>query len=349
MSVIRYTKGDVLGADAEAFVNTVNCVGVMGRGVALQFKHAFPDNFKAYAAACERGAVKPGRMFVFDTGQLSPRWIINFPTKKHWRGKSRLEYIEKGMEDLVEQIRMHQIHSIAIPPLGSGLGGLVWSEVRRVIERGLQKVPEVEAVVYEPGGGPTETKAPKRPRMTAGRAALVGLMRRYLNAMMDTSLTLLEMHKLMYFLQAAGEPLRLRYAKGPYGPYAENLRHVLHDVNGYLITGYTGEGDTPSEELELAPGAVESAESYLASHAETRKHSDEVTKLVEGFETPFGLELLATTHWVITEERAERDEEVVEAVYAWGPQKAQFSREQIGIALERLRSGVLPMPRRRPG
>ncbi len=109
-------------------------------------------------------------MFVFDTGQLSPRWIINFPTKKHWRGKSRMEYIEKGMEDLVEQIRMRQIHSIAIPPLGSGLGGLVWSEVRRVIERGLQEVPEVEAVVYEPGGGPAETKAPKRPRMTAGRA-----------------------------------------------------------------------------------------------------------------------------------------------------------------------------------
>jgi hypothetical protein len=173
----------------------------------LQFKRVYPENFKAYVAACERGEVEPGRMFVFDTGQLAPRWIINFPTKQHWRAKSRIEYIERGMEALVEEIRARRIRSIAIPPLGSGLGGLVWSEVKPVIQRSLETVPEVTAVVFEPGGGPAADwkglKAAKRPRMTAGRAALVGLVGRFLSAMMDTSVTLLEVHKLMYFLQAA--------------------------------------------------------------------------------------------------------------------------------------------------
>ena len=342
ISVIRYTQGDVLGAEAEALVNTVNCVGVMGRGVALQFKRTYPENFKAYAAACERGEVEPGRMFVFDTGQLAPRWIINFPTKKHWRAKSRIEYIERGMEALVEEIRVRGIRSIAIPPLGSGLGGLAWSEVKPVIQRSLEAIPEIAAVVFEPGGGPPADwkgpKAAKRPRMTAGRAALVGLMGRYLSAMMDTSVTLLEVHKLMYFLQAAGEPLKLRYVKAPYGPYADNLRHVLREVNGYLITGYTGEGDAPNEELEVAPGAVESAESFLAEHERTRGHFDEVAQLVEGFETAFGLELLASAHWVMAKEGAANEEEVAEAIYGWSPRKKQFSGEQIGIAVQRLRS-----------
>src|SRR4051794_35950799 len=223
MAVIHYTKGDILDADVEALVNTVNTVGVMGRGIALHFKQAFPENFKAYAAACERGEVRPGRMFVFETDQLRPGWIINFPTKKHWRGKSRMEYIETGMDSLVEEIRERGIRSIAIPPLGSGLGGLDWKQVRPIIERRLSEVTDVDATIYEPGGGAQEMKPSKTPKMTPGRAALVGLMRRYLTAMMDTSITLLEIHKLMYFLEAAGQPLKLTYAKGYYGPYAENL------------------------------------------------------------------------------------------------------------------------------
>src|SRR5215211_2471223 len=207
MAVIRFTTGDILEADAEALVNTVNCVGVMGRGIALHFKNAYPENFKAYAVACDRGEVQPGRMFVFQTDQLTPRWIINFPTKRHWRGKSRLGDIESGMDALVEEIRNRGIKSIAIPPLGSGLGGLDWKKVRGVIERGLEEVPDVQVLIYEPGGGAGEMKAMTRPEMTPGRAALVGLMRRYLGAMMDSSITLLEVHKLMYFLQVAGEPL----------------------------------------------------------------------------------------------------------------------------------------------
>ncbi len=337
-AVIRYTKGDILDADVEALVNTVNTVGVMGRGIALHFKQAFPENFKAYAAACERGDVQPGRMFVFETDQLTPRWIINFPTKKHWRGKSRMEYIETGMDSLIEEIQERGIRSIAIPPLGSGLGGLDWKQVRPIIERRLSEVTDVDATIYEPGGGAQEMKPSKAPKMTPGRAALVGLMRRYLTAMMDTSITLLEIHKLMYFLEAAGQPLKLTYAKGYYGPYAENLRHVLQAINGYLIEGYSAGGDAPSEELRLRPGAVESAEAFLDDDPDTRGRFDEVTRLVEGYETPFGLELLATAHWAMSEEQARTDQEVVEAFSAWEPPKMQFSSDQIAVAAERLRT-----------
>lgn len=338
MALIQHTRGDIVEADAEALVNTVNCVGVMGRGVALDFKNAFPDNFKAYAAACDRGELRPGRMFVFDTGQLSPRWIVNFPTKRHWREKSRMEYIEAGMKALVEVIRERRIRSVAIPPLGSGLGGLSWPAVKPVIEDSLAELPELDVSIYEPGGRAGGPKASKPPKMTPGRAALVGLIKRYLAAMMDTSITLLEVHKLMYFLEASGEPLRLKYEKAPYGPYANNLRHVLREVNGHLVEGYTAEGDDPTEQIRLLPGAVESSDAFLAQHPDTLRRLSLVGELVEGFETPFGLELLATAHWVIAKEQPSSEREIEEAVYAWGPRKEQFTPAQIAIAVAQLRA-----------
>jgi O-acetyl-ADP-ribose deacetylase (regulator of RNase III) len=337
--MIQYTQGDILQADTEALVNTVNCVGVMGRGIALHFKQAYPANFKAYAAACKREEVQPGRMFVHDTGQPGPRWIVNFPTKRHWRGKSRIEDIEAGMHALVDEIRTREISSIAIPPLGSGLGGLAWNDVRPIVEAALAELPDVRAIVYEPGGQPQEAIQTAVPKMTPGRAALVGLIRSYLTGMMDTSISLLEIHKLMYFLQVAGEPLKLQYVKAPYGPYAENLRHVLQAVNGHLITGYTAGGDAPTEQVALMPGAVEKADAFLAEHPQTNERFDRVRELVDGFETPFGLELLATAHWVADNENARTDQAIADAFYAWNPGKAQFTQEQIGIAVERLRTG----------
>lgn len=152
--MIEYKTGDILAENAEALVNTVNCVGVMGRGVALQFKNVWPDNFRSYVAACSRNEVQPGRMFVFDTGRRNdPRYIINFPTKRHWRGKSRIEDIEAGLEALVAEIRNRGIHSIAIPPLGAGLGGLDWRDVRPRIERALGPLEDVKVIVFEPERG----------------------------------------------------------------------------------------------------------------------------------------------------------------------------------------------------
>lgn len=349
--MIRFAQGDILRAETEALVNTVNCVGVMGRGIALQFKNVFPDNFKAYETACRLGEVQPGRMFVFDTGRLTgPRYIINFPTKRHWRGKSRIEDIQAGLKALVAEIRARKIRSIAIPPLGSGLGGLEWARVRPLIERALAEVPEVNALVFEPGGAPSDGRANRSsevPKMTAGRAALLGLMDRYLIALMDPFITLLEIHKLLYFLQSAGEPLRLRYVKGPYGPYAENLRHVLRDIEGHLISGYGDGGDAPDKPLSLVPGAVSDAEAFLENHPATHEHFDRVVRLVEGFETPFGLELLATVHWVALQEKAQDETEVLQKTYAWAPRKKQFTPAQVHLAFERLRDeGWLASPSR---
>jgi len=336
--MIEFTSGDILRSEAEALVNTVNCVGVMGRGIALQFKNAYPDNFKAYAAACRRGEVQPGRMFLFETGQLTlPHYIVNFPTKRHWRGKSRMEDIVAGLTALAELIRTKGIRSIAIPPLGSGLGGLDWAEVRPRIEAGLRPLAGVQVFVYEPKGAPaSDTMAHSRevPKITAGRAALVELMHRYLRGLLDPFVTLLEVHKLMYFMQVAGEPLRLKYKQALYGPYAENLRHVLRAIDGHLIAGYDDGGDAPDKPLTLVPGAVEDAAAFLAEHADSRARFDKVAELVEGFESPFGLELLSTVHWVMTNDRVRSLDDVVAHTYAWNVRKRQFTPRQIGIAAD---------------
>lgn len=339
--MIRSTTGDILKAEAEALVNTVNCVGVMGRGIALQFKQVFPANFKAYAAACKREEVQPGRMFVFDTGALTPpRYVINFPTKRHWRGKSRIEDVEAGLVALVDEVRARRIRSIAIPPLGSGLGGMDWSQVKPLIERSFMALPEVEVQLFEPAGATADSRANLStdvPKMTAGRAALVELMRRYFGALLDPSISLLEVHKLMYFLQAAGEPLRLHYVKAPYGPYAENLRHVLREVEGHLVSGYADGGDAPDKPLSLVPGAVEEAERFLNAHADTHARLDRTAALVEGFETSYGLELLSTVHWVATQEGAVSVPEITGAVHRWSTRKRQFTEGQVKQTTERLR------------
>lgn len=349
--MIRYMQGDILKADTEALVNTVNCVGVMGRGIALQFKQAFPANFQAYARACQQGVVQPGQMFVFEADVLTgPRYLINFPTKRHWRGKSRMEDIEAGLTALVAEIRARHIRSIAIPPLGSGLGGLDWADVRPRIEHALAALPEVEALVFEPGGAADAraNHSTEVPTMTPGRAALVGLMDRYLAGLLDPSISLLEVHKLMYFMQEAGESLRLRYVKAPYGPYAENLRHVLRTIEGDLISGYTDGGDAPTKQLALVSGAVADANAFLADHSDTHAHFDRVVGLVEGFETPFGLELLSTVHWVARHEGAASAEAAMAATYAWNDRKRQFSRTQIELAWRRLYEGHWLRPIKAP-
>jgi O-acetyl-ADP-ribose deacetylase (regulator of RNase III) len=281
-------------------------------------------------------------MFVFDTGQLTkPRYIINFPTKRHWRGKSRLEDIESGLQALVREVRQRSIRSIAIPPLGCGLGGLQWSQVRPRIEAALAALPDVHAIVFAPSPR-TDTsevvESTEVPRMTPGRAALVGLMNRYLTGLLDPFISLLEVHKLMYFMQEAGERLRLRYTKAPYGPYAENLRHVLTSIEGHLVSGYTDGGDDPEKQIELVPGAVADATHFLAEHPETHRRFDRVADLVQGFETPFGLELLSTVHWVAAREGAATEEEALERTYAWNERKSRFSPRQIRLAWDVLRT-----------
>ncbi len=340
--MIEYKSGDIFADDAEAIVNSVNCVGVMERGIALQFKNRFPDNFSAYAAACKRGEVVPGKMFVFETGQISnPRYIINFPTKRHWRGKSRIEDIESGLAALANEITERGIRSIAIPSLGSGLGRLDWDVVRVCMRNTLQPLDDVKIVAFTPDSQPEMPLANPvvdKISMTPARATLIVLIHQYLylNSLLEPFVTLLEIHKLMYFAQEAGEPLKLTYRKAPHGPYAENLRHMLMKIENRFISGYQDNVDTPNKPIDLMPQAAMEAESYLENNHQTRENIARVHNLVDGFDSSFGLELLATVHWVAKESSPSSDDEIIERTYQWGEQKRKFSERQIKIVLRRL-------------
>lgn len=335
--MIKYITGDLFQDNSQAIVNTVNCVGVMGRGIALQFKKAYPDNFKAYASACSKDMVKPGKMFVYKTGALiGPEYIINFPTKRHWRGKSRIEDIESGLKHLVTVIDELNIKSIAIPPLGAGLGGLKWSDVKKLIENSLSEFKSVDITIYEPKGTPAPlniVKNRKVPNMTPGRAALISLMNEYLKGLLDPFISLLEIHKLMFFLQESGEALKLNFKKAQYGPYAENMRHVLNHIEGYYVSGYADGGDSPSKPIQLMPGAYEEAQKFISSQKETLSRLNKVIDLVDGFESPYGLELLSSVYWVKKYDKAESTEAVFSCIHNWNRGKHKFTKRQIGIAL----------------
>lgn len=336
--MLELVRGDILKADAEALVNTVNCVGVMGRGIALQFRKAFPENFRIYKSACGKKKIHPGTMLVYDLNRFhNPKYVVNFPTKRHWKGKSKIEDIESGLIALVNEVRERNIHSIAIPPLGCGLGGLSWRQVRPMIEMVFAELPDVRVLLYEPAGAPAAeamVKAKTAPKMTVGRAALLGLMNRYLRAVMDPFVSLLEVHKLMYFMQESGEDLRLSFAKAVYGPYAQNLRHVLNAIEGYYISGYADAEDRPEVQIELMPEAVEKAARFLEDHYSTREHFDRVVDLIKGFETSFGMELLATVHWVATREYTQTIDQAIKQTYEWNARKQMFQEAHIRTAWE---------------
>lgn len=337
--MIEFKTGNLLEANAEALVNTVNTAGVMGKGIALQFRQAFPQNFAVYQKACKRNEVQPGEMLVVETGQLTnPRYIINFPTKRHWKGKARLEDIEAGLKDLVRVIGEENIRSIAIPPLGCGFGELNWDEVRPRIVSAIQPLEGVKAMIFETKGAPqaeTMRVTTKRPEMTIGRAALISLIDRY--ALPGYQLTLLEIQKLAYFLQEAGEPLRLSFVRHQYGPYAEKLNNVLQHIEGHYIRGY---GDrSQSAAIHLIPGSTQEAEVFLSRYLETKERLARVAELIKGFESPYGMELLATTHWLAREDpTVKRDYSVaIQGFQAWNERKrARFRPEHIQIAWKRL-------------
>jgi O-acetyl-ADP-ribose deacetylase (regulator of RNase III) len=337
--MIEDARGNLLQADVEALVNTVNTVGYMGKGIALQFKQAFPQNFAAYAQAVRTGEVRAGQMLVVPTGFVTnPRYIINFPTKRHWRERSRLEDIDSGLTALVGEIRRQGIRSIAIPPLGCGNGGLDWSVVKPRILKALGDLPEVRVLLYGPHGSPAPADMPirtKRPNMTAARALLLKLMEQYLG--LAYRLTLLEVQKLAYFLQEAGEPLRLGYEPGHYGPFATNLNKVLERIEGHFIRGY-GDSQKPDAEIGLLNGATRAADAFLVSHDSSRARLRRVAKLIEGFETPYGMELLSSVHWVATRSSEVRGaDDAVRAVHAWNDRKKRiFSASHIRVAWQQL-------------
>jgi O-acetyl-ADP-ribose deacetylase (regulator of RNase III) len=334
--MIELTRGNILRADAEALVNTVNCVGFMGKGIALQFKKAYPANYEAYRKSCDAGEVQPGRMFIFELqSMLNPKYVINFPTKRDWRAKSRYEDVESGLKALIAEVRRLRIRSIAVPPLGCGLGGLDWRKVRPMIEQAFTTLPEVRVFLFEPAGAPEARQMPvrtKRPKLTVARALFIRLMDQY--AAQSYRLTLLEIQKLAYFLQEAGQPLKLNYEAGHYGPYAPNLNKVLEVLERHYTSGY---GDTQKSdvEIQLVEGAAQEAGAFLANHEAEQERLNRVSHLIEGFETPYGMELLSSTHWVATHglPRAADKEQAVQGVAACNERKRRmFRAEHVRVA-----------------
>jgi len=232
-----------------------------------------------------------------------------------------------------------KIASIAVPPLGCGLGGLDWRDVKPLIEQAFAGVPAVQVVLFEPVGTPDAKAMPigtKRPNLTPARALFIKLMRQY--SQMAYRLTLLEIQKLAYFLQESGEPLRLNYVAHVYGPYAHNLNKVLETLDGHFIRGY-GDSQKPDVEIELLPGATDAADQFLAGHQGSADRLDRVAGVIDGFETPYGMELLASVHWVARHgsPAANDADEAVRAVHSWNDRKRRMFRpEHIRIAWNRL-------------
>ena len=339
--MIKNATGNLLQVDAEALVNTVNCDGFMGKGIALQFKQAWPENFDAYAKACRAKEVRPGKMFIWESGRMvNPRYIINFPTKRHWREKARIEDIRCGLRALVTDIRRLGIRSIVVPPLGCGNGGLDWQDVRPLIESAFAELPDTQVQLFSPAGAPDAKAMPintQRPAMTISRALFVKVMHQY--EALSYRLTLLEIQKLMYFLQEAGEPLRLRFEAGPYGPFAANLNKVLERIEGHLIRGY-GDSQKPDTEIELLPDAAKEADLFLSKHPLPIARVNRVSDLIQGFETPYGMEILSSVHWVCRhgKPKASTLESATESVHRWNDRKSKmFRSEHIRIAHQRLR------------
>ena len=330
---------------ADAIVNTVNCVGVMGKGVALEFKRRWPENFKQYKKLCAAEKLTPGHMFVFDTGDMlsvaKPRYLINFPTKQHWRAKSKISFIEDGLDDFVEQIKKYGIKSVALPPLGCGNGGLPWKDVKALIEEKLSSVGGVEFIVYTPKEPQTEPEYNNVPAtMTFERAMMVktvGEFEKYFGG----RLTRISLQKVVYFLQAMGVQYNLAFSRNMHGPYSEKLKDAFKKMEALnYIKGYSG--DTP--EIYVPSRAFAKADSFLAQD-NTLDHQDIIHRLsllIEGYESPYGMELLASVHYLVNSEGAETVDSVVESIKEWNHHKySEFSSEAIETAFERLRGDGL--------
>lgn len=350
--MIHYTQGNLLDAQVEALVNTVNTVGVMGKGIALMFKERYPVNTDSYLKACKVGKVRTGKMFVTESRELmGAKWIVNFPTKQHWRANSRIEWITEGLKDLRQFIIDNQVKSIAIPPLGAGNGKLDWNLVRKHIEALLANLEEVDIWIYEPTQ--TYQNVAKRKgveKLTPARALIAELVRRYW--ILGVECSLLEIQKLAWFLERTIEqqeidnPLKLQFEANHYGPYADKLRHLLDGLDGcYLKSDKRISDCKPFDVILFNDAKREQVQSYLKTMAQTYLPALEQTnKIIDGFESPFGMELLSTVDWLLVKGGCQPNvDAILVGMSNWpagkksGERKVRlFNQHVIEIALKRL-------------
>ncbi len=355
--MIHYTQGNLLEANVDALVNTVNTVGVMGKGIALMFKERFPKNMQAYAKACKKGEVVTGKMFVTETGELmGAKWIVNFPTKQHWRAKSKMAWVEEGLKDLRHFIAENQVKSIAIPPLGAGNGGLDWQNVKPKIEQALGNMQDVDIWVFEPTAKyQNVAKKSGIKNLTPARAMIAELVRRYWILGMECSL--LEIQKLAWFLQRVIEAkglqneLKLNFEANNYGPYANNLDHLLNALDGsYLKSDKRIPDSDPLDVIAFNDEKKELVESYLNSEGKDYLQAlEKASEIIDGFESPFGLELLSTVDWLLVREGCELTLESIKngiskwpAGQKWADRKlALFDDKSLHIAINRIKTIAL--------
>lgn len=350
--MITFKQGNLLESGAEALVNTVNTVGVMGKGIALMFKEAFPENFRAYAAACKKGEIVIGCVFVTEKPDWvsGTRWIVNFPTKKHWRHPSKLEWIEEGLQDLKRFIVESDVRSVALPPLGSGNGGLDWHAVRSRIEAALGSLSGVEVIVYKPTDKyQNVAKREGVQKLTPARALVAELVRRYW--ILGIECTLLEIQKLAYFLERQIEslqldnPLKLEFQADRYGPYASRLGHLLNGLDGsYLHCDRRVADASPFDVIWFDDTQKEKVALYLSTEATRYLPALEATaELIDGFQSPLGMELLGTVNWLLERGVEPTIAAIRSALREWpggataGERKQSlFDDRLIELALERL-------------
>ena len=353
--MVSLKQGNLLDADVEAVVNTVNTKGIMGKGIALMFKERFPENFDAYARACKEDEVRIGEMFVTTSDELfGPRWIINFPTKTHWRVKTQLEWIQEGLKDLVRVIEQNQISSIAVPPLGCGNGGLEWGSVRPLIVGALKGVEGLDAIVYEPTDEyQNVAKRNGVEKLTPARALVAEMVRRYCLLGIDCSI--LEVQKLVWFVERGvrviqvDDPLRLEFTANKYGPYSHRLTKLLDSLDGSYLGCKKRLADAgPSDRIWFNDAKKERVSAYITT-GEGNTYArvlEWAARTIEGFESPLGMELLATVDWLLEKEGVEPTVAAVKKGLAnWasgkeaGRRKLRILNDRlIGIALDQLNS-----------
>ncbi|MDX8508605.1 MULTISPECIES: type II toxin-antitoxin system antitoxin DNA ADP-ribosyl glycohydrolase DarG [Mesorhizobium] len=355
--MVKFVRGNLLEADTEALVNTVNTVGVMGKGVALMFKEAFPENFKLYEAACEDKRVRLGEMFVTERNDLyGPKWIINFPTKAHWRYPSKIEWIANGLDNLKAVLKRNNIKSIAIPPLGAGNGGLEWQEVRELILSKLDPLKDVEVVVYEPTHQyQNVAKRTGVDKLTPARALIAELVRRY--CILGIQCSLLEVQKLGYFVERFAnreglDAMKFEFGANKYGPYSDKMKHMLNALDGSYLHCDKRLGDAgPFEPIHFDDERKEHVSAYFST-AEAKPYRsalEATSRLIDGFESPLGMELLATVDWLVHHEKvAPQVAEIREALPKWpgGEDAAErklrlFDDRIVKIALDALKENSL--------
>jgi len=322
--MIHFKTGNLLDSEAEALVNTVNTAGVMGKGIALQFKNMFPNNFKLYSNACKNNEVKVGKLLVTkDTNLLvGKKIIVNFPTKTSWRLPSEYKYIEDGLAELVKVIKEQNIKSIAIPPLGSGNGGLDWNKVKQILKKYLSEI-DCNIFIYEPNAIIQEALKKERVKLTPARAMLLSVL--YELVRNGEFVSEFSSEKIAYFLQRFGakDTFNLEFQPNFYGPYSGKVKHVLYYLNGSYIMGYSSKDKKPFEELGLIPDAEIEVNEFL-NKSKNSIYMAIVTNtknFLTGFYSPFALELLSTIDFIITEKKVESQEAITEELEHWSNRK----------------------------